>query len=135
MIITNSPPIIVYLAYAFSNNPTKNTAKAREMAIALMKKHPDWFIICPHVAIDVLLDGTLDWTQMGKEDFSRWRRTQAGMMSLAFLTKVDIMVLGCEPSYGGSSGVTWEHIFVNVLNRSYRRNNPIKIMTYEEAMK
>ena len=131
----NEAPIVVYFAYMFSSNPTENTKKARDMVIKLMKKHPEWFVICPHIAIDVLLDGTLDWTGMGSKDFSRWRRTQAGMMSLAFLSKSDIMVLGCEPSYGGSSGVTWEHIFANVLNRSWRKDNPIIIMTYEEAMK
>jgi len=131
----NKPPTVVYLAYAFSSNPTKNTKKARDMAIKLMRKHKDWFVICPHIAIDTLLDGTLDWTHMGTEDFSRWRRTQAGMMSLAFLSKADILVLGCEPTYGGSSGVTWEHIFAQVSNRSYRKDNPIIIMTYKEAMK
>lgn len=131
----NKPPILVYLAYAFSNSPTKNTKKAREMALALMKRHADWFILSPHFAVDALLDGTLDWTSMKKEDFSQWRRTQAGLMAVGFLSRCDILVLGCDPTYGKSHGVTWEHIVTQLLNRSWRRLNPIKIMTYEEAMR
>ena len=131
----NSPPTFVYLAFAFSNDPTGNTKKAREMTITLMKKHPDWFVFCPHYAIDAMLDGIIDWTGMEEKDFGEWRRTQAGLMAAGFLSRCDIMVLGCDPNYGKSSGVTWENIIAKLLNISWRRNNPIKIITYEEAMK
>lgn len=132
----SKPPTLVYLAYAFSSNPTRNTKEAREMAIALMKKHPDWIIICPHYAVDALLDGTIDWARkLGEKDFTKWRRTQAGLMAAGILSRCDIMVLGCEPTYNVSSGVTWENIISILLSISWRRENPIKVMTYEEAMK
>ena len=131
----NSPPILVYLAYAFSNDPTNNTKKAREMALSLMKKHPDWFIISPHYAVDALLDGTVDWTGMGEKDFGKWRRTQAGLMAAGFMSRCDIIVLGCNPNYGASSGVTWENIIAKLLNMSWRRDDNIKIITYQEAIK
>lgn len=130
-----SEPTMVYLAYAFSNNPTENTKKAREMAIALMKRHPDWFVLSPHFAVDALLDGTVDWSNMGPNDFSKWRRTQAGLMALAFISVCHIIVLGCEPTYEVSHGVTWEHIVTNLLNKSWRKKNQIRIITYEEAMR
>lgn len=130
----NHPPRIVYLAYKFSRDPTKNTQEARTMALELMKRHNDWFIIVPHYAVDALLDGTLDWK--GQEsNFDEWRRTKAGMMCLAFLTKADIVILGCEPVYEKSSGVTWEYTFLQMLNQSYRRKHPIKVLTFEEAMR
>lgn len=131
----NSPPTFVYLAFSFSNSPTDNTKKAREMVIELMKKHPDWLVFCPHYAIDALLDGKIDWTGMKEKDFSQWRRTQAGLMAAGFMSRSNILVLGCNPTYGVSSGVTWEHIIAKLLNMSWRRDNPIKIITYEEAIK
>lgn len=131
----NSPPILAYLAFSFSNDPTGNTEKARKMAIALMKKHPDWFVLCPHYAVDALLDGTIDWSGMKGEDFGDWRRTQAGLMAAGFMSRCEIFVLGCNPRYKSSSGVTWENIIAKLLNMSWRRDNPIKVMTYEEAMK
>jgi len=132
--LKNKPPVLVYLAYKFSGKPTENTEKARQMAITLMKHRPDWFVILPHYAIDAMLDGVVDWGT-NFDNFTAWRRTQAGMMSIAFLSKADIMVLGCEPTYKSSSGVTWEHVIAKVLNLSYRKKNPIKIITYKEAMK
>lgn len=131
----NSPPTLVYLAFAFSNDPTGNTKKAREMAIKLMKKHPDWLVLSPHFAVDAMLDGTVDWTGMREEDFGEWRRTQAGLMAAGFMSRSDIIVLGCNPNYGKSSGVTWENIIALLLNMSWRRDNNIRIMTYEEAIK
>jgi len=128
----SKPPTLVYLAYKFSNNPTKNTEEARNMAISLMKKHHDWFVFVPHYAVDAMLDGTIKWTE--NMEFSKWRRTQAGMMCFAFLPKMDIIVFGCDPAYGESCGVTWENIFVKVLNQSWRKDNPIKTMSYNEAM-
>jgi len=130
----NSPPILVYLAYKFSGDATENTKEARRMAITLMKHHLNWFVLLPHYAIDAMLDGTIDW---GKyfNNFTEWRRTRAGMMSIAFVMRCDIMVLGCKPDYQNSHGVTWEHIVARVMNLSYRKDNPIKIITYKEAMK
>lgn len=133
----SQPITLVYLAYKFSYDATKSTKEAREMAIALMKKHPDWIVISPHYAVDVMLDGKMSW---GKEDFELWneddwRRIQAGLMAAGFLSRADIMVLGCKPLYSESHGVTWEYIIANMLNYSYRKDNPIKIMTYEEVMK
>ena len=131
----NTPPILVYLAYKFSRNPTENTKEARDMAIALMKKHPDWLIICPHYAVDALLDGTVNWDGMNENDFGEWRRNQAGLMAAGLMSRCNIVVLGCPPTYEESSGVTWEHIIIQLLNNSWKRNDQIKIMTYEEAMK
>jgi len=134
MVIGNKPPTLVYLAYKFSNSPTENTKKARKMAINLMKKYPNWIIVSPHFAVDALLDGVVDWTHMKDEDFSQWRRIQAGYMAACFLSRCDIMILGCKPTYTESSGVTWEYIIVKMLNSSWRKNKPIKVMTYDEAM-
>ena len=131
----NSPPTFVYLSFAFSNDPTGNTKKAREMTIALIKKHPDWLVFCPHYSIDAMLDGKVDWTGMKEKDFGEWRRTQAGLMAAGFLSRADIIVLGCNPTYGASSGVTWEYIIAKLLNISWRQDNQIKIMTYGDAMK
>ena len=125
-------PIVVYLAYKFTYNPTKNTAKARRMAIKIMKRHPDWFVIVPHYTCDAMLDGKVTWNK--DSNFSEWRRSQAGKMSLAFISKCDILVLGCKPNYKQSSGVTWEYLFVNIINDSYRKDNPIKVITYKEAL-
>jgi hypothetical protein len=125
---------MVYLAFAFSGNPTENTRKEREMALKLMDIHPDWFILSPHFAIDVLLDGCLDWGKR-KSNFTQERRIKAGMMCLAFLFKSDIMILGCEPTYKESPGVTWEYVIVRLWNESFRRDNPIKIITLKEALK
>jgi hypothetical protein len=130
----NGKPIMAYLAYKFSGNPTENTKMARQMALKLMKIHPDWFVIVPHFAVDGMLDGTVNWNDK-TSNFTRWRRNRAGMMSVAFLSNADILVLGCEPTYKQSSGVTWEHIITQVLNLSYRRDNPIKIIKYEVAVK
>ena len=132
----NNSPILVYLAYKFSYNATQSTKEARDMAITLMRKHPDWIILSPHYAVDVLLDGKLEW---GEEDLKKWntddwRRFQAGFMAAGFLSRCDIMVLGCEPRYSESHGVTWEFIIANMLNVSWRKDNPIKIMKYEEAL-
>ena len=103
------------------------------MAIKLMKRHPSWFVIVPHYAIDAMLDGTVDWAD-ASTNFTEWRRTRAGMMSIAFLSCANIMVLGCNPTYKNSSGVTWEHVIAQVMNLSYRKDNPLKIMTYKEAL-
>ena len=123
---------MVYLAYKFTGNPTENTKQERKMAYELMKRHPDWTVLCPHYAIDSMLDGTVNWD--GKDNYTKWRRLQAGEMSLGFIDKTDILVLGCEPCYQQSAGVTWEYIFTKFLNKSYRKDNPIKIMTYKEAL-
>jgi hypothetical protein len=133
----DNPPTLVYLAYKFSYNPTENTKEAREMALNLMKKHPDWIVFCPHFGIDVLLDGKMEWTEkdVGLWNQDDWRRMQAGLMAAGFLSRCDIMVLGCAPTYSESHGVTWEFIIANLLNRSYRRSNPIKIMHIHEAMR
>jgi len=127
-------PIVAYLAYKFSYDPTKNTAEARKMAINIMKKHPDWFVIVPHYTCDAMLDGTVNWRKHWS-NFDKWRRLQAGKMSFAFLSKCDMLILGCEPEYSESHGVTWEYIFTQILNASYRKDNPIKVIRYEEALK
>lgn len=127
------PVKIAYLAFKFSGDPTGNTEQARQMAIQIMKKHPDWFVFVPHYAIDALLDGTIKWK--GKTNFSKWRRSQAGIMCIGFLTRSDILILGCEPTYENSSGVTWEFTFTSFFNQTFRKNSPLKIMSYEEAIK
>lgn len=126
------PPKLVYLAFAFSSDPTGTTKKAREMALILMTEHPDWLIISPHFAVDVLLDGTLNWTK--DFEFSEWRRGQAGLMALGLMWRCDIIVLGCDPSYGKSSGVTWEWISARLLNQSYRKGTPIEILYVEDLI-
>ena len=126
------PPTLVYLAFEFSRNPTENTKKAREMALILMVEHPDWFIFSPHYAVDVLLDGTCEWDK--NFEFSEWRRGQAGSMCLGFLFRTDILILGCDPNYGKSTGVTWEWITARVLNQSYRKDNQIEILYIEDLI-
>lgn len=130
----NCGPKMAYLAFAFSGNPTENTRREREMALKIMKVHPDWFVFSPHYAIDGLLDGRVNWGR-AKSNFTQERRIRAGMMSLAFLYRTDIMILGCEPTYKDSPGVTWEYVSVRVWNESFRKDNPIKIITLEEALK
>lgn len=120
------PPTLVYLAFLFSSDPTGNTKKAREMALILMNEHPDWLVISPHYAVDVLLDDTVSWEKNQK--FSDWRRGQAGFMALGFVFRCDILVLGCDPNYDKSTGVTWEWIAARLLNQSYRKDNPIEIL-------
>jgi len=120
------PPTLVYFAFAFSGDPTENTKKVREMTLILMKEHPDWFFIVPHYAVDVLLDGTCVWTK--DFEFSEWRRGQAGSTCIGLLYRCDKIILGCDPTYGKSSGVTWEWITVRVLNQSYRKDSPIEIL-------
>jgi len=128
------PPTLVYLAFAFSGDPTENTKKAREMALILMTEHPDWFVIVPHYTVDALLDGTLDWRSMTEKDFSQERRRLGGVGSLAFVYRCDILILGCDPTYGKSSGVTWEWISAQLLNQSYRKDNPIEILYAEDLL-
>lgn len=125
-------PILVYLSYKFSNNPTLNTKVARLIAIEIMKKHPDWYVIVPHFAIDALLDGTVKWEDGHK--FDEWRRGQAGLMAIAFLSRCDKMILGCTPTYEHSAGVTWEWNFVKLLNTSWKKDNPIEIVELKDAM-
>jgi len=131
----NKTPIIAYLAFSFTGsfhgvgNPKVNTERARQMALAIMKVHPEWNIIVPHYAIDAMLDGTNKWDKV--ETFKESRRKKGGIMSLAFLSKADILILGCEPTYQVSHGVTWEYIFANLLNDSWRKDNSIKIVYAE----
>lgn len=126
-------PTLVYFAYKFSCDPTENTEKARLMSIELMKNHPDWIVICPHYTIDALFDGCVNWDEkkIDVENLPVWKR---GYMGIGILSRCDIMVLGCPPTYKESAGVTWEFIFAKLLNDSWRKNNPIKIMTYEDAI-
>jgi len=126
-----------YLAYKFSGDPTENTKIARDMALRIMQKHPDIWVIVPHFTVDGLLDGTVEWT--GKTDkqckFTKERRLLGGLGSVMIISKIDILILGCEPEYAVSSGVTWEWVITHFLNRSYRKDNPIEITTYEEMVK
>lgn len=126
-------PIIVYLANPFTGHPAKNTKIERDMALALEAKHPGWYVIAPHFAVDALIDGTIDWK--GKSNFSQERRIRAGEKCLALIWKIDVLVLGCKPEYKYSAGVTWEYVFTALLNHGPRKDNPIKVMSYEEAMK
>ena len=134
----NYPPKLAYLAFAFTGGehgigtPRVNSEKARQMAIAIMKDNPDWFVIVPHYSVDAMLDGTIIWE--GQLDFGKWRRSQGGLMSLAFLARADILILGCDPQYKYSHGVTWEWIFTQLLNRSYRKDNPIKIVYAKDLL-
>jgi len=131
----NHPPKLVYLAFAFSGDPTENTKKVREMALILMVEHPDWFIFVPHYAVDALLDGTINWEGRDIEkDFNQERRQLGGIRSLAWVYRCDILILGCDPTYGKSSGVTWEWISAQLLNQSYRKDNPIEIMYAEDLL-
>ena len=128
---TNSPTI-AYLAFAFSKNPTVMTQKAHLLALKIMEKRPDWFVLVPHFAVDAMLDGVVDW----KKDycFDENRRMIGGLMSLAFLSNAHILILGIEPKYEYSSGVTWENIFVHLLNKSWRKNNPIQIVRVKDII-
>jgi len=128
----NGEPILVYLSYKFSDSPTLNTKIARVMAIKIMENHPDWFVIVPHFAIDALLDGVVDWKK--NFNFSEWRRGQAGLMAIGLLSRCDKMILGCTPTYEHSAGVTWEWMFVRLLNMSYKKDKPIEILTMRDAI-
>jgi hypothetical protein len=128
----NHPPTLAYLAFAFSQDPTGCTKKAREMAITIMKEHPDWTVIVPHYTVDALLDGIVNWDKNMK--FSKWRRGQGAIMCLAILSHIDILILGCEPEYSSSSGVTWEWTHARLLNQSYRKDNPIEIFSIKDLI-
>jgi len=125
-------PIMVYLAFSFTGSshglghPKYNTEKARRLAIEAMKVHPEWYVIVPHYAIDAMLDGTIEWDK--KKIWTKERRRRGGIMSLAFLSHCDILLLGCNPEYKVSHGVTWEWIFTNLINTSWRKDNPIQII-------
>lgn len=134
----NRPPKLAYFAYSFTGGKhgtgtaSSNTKWAGQMAKKIMEKHPDVFVLVPHYAVDAMLDGTITWR---RKDWDERRRMYGGMMSLALVAKCDIFILGCPPEYKYSHGVTWEWVFVNLLNRSWRKDNPIKIVTLEEMMK
>lgn len=128
----NGEPILVYLAYKFSNDPTLNTKVARVMAIKIMEKHPNWFVIVPHFTVDAMLDGVVNWDK--DFYFSEQRRGQAGLMCIGILSRCNKVVLGCDPTYEHSSGVTWEWMFIRLLNMSYKKDNPIEVLTLKEAL-
>jgi hypothetical protein len=125
-------PIMAYLAFSFSGSvhgmglPKSNTERARRLALAIMEEKPEWCVLVPHYAIDAMLDGTNKWAKGTK--FSEDRRKLGGIMSLNFLSNSDILILGCDPVYKISHGVTWEYVFANLLNESWRAKNPIEII-------
>lgn len=131
-------PRIAYLAYSFTGGPhgagtpSDNLERARRMAKLIMIEFPDIFVIVPHYAVDAMLDGTITWEE--KHEFDEYRRMQGGLMSLALLSRVDMLILGCQPEYKYSHGVTWEWIFAQLLNRSYRKDNPIEIKYVEDMI-
>ena len=131
-------PRLAYLAFSFSGGPhgmgtpSDNLERARRIAKLIMLESPDIFVIVPHYAVDAMLDGTITWKE--KHEFGEWRRLQGGLMSLAFLARCDILILGCPPEYKYSHGVTWEWIFTQLLNRSYRKDNPIEILYAEDMI-
>jgi hypothetical protein len=126
------PPTLVYLSYKFSNDPTFNTKVARLLALKIMEKHPEWYVLVPHFCVDAMLDGVVKWKEGFK--FSEWRRGRAGLMAIAFLSRCDKVILGCEPTYEQSAGVTWEWNFVKLLNSSWRKDNPIEIIHLKDAI-
>lgn len=129
---------LAYLAYKFSSDPIGNTVTACIIANKIMEKHPDIFVIVPHYAVDGVLDGIISYSYNDKvnkwvtRNFSKERRIKGGLYSLALIEKVDMFILGCDPTYDSSAGVTWELVFVHFLNLS--REKQIEIKTVEELL-
>jgi len=100
-------PTIGYLAYPFFNNPEKNSEEVRYLALKLMEKYPNLFIIVPHFAVGALVLGEIP----DRPSFSAEDNFNAGVMELNILSKVDFFIIGKDLDYHESAGCCWEYIF------------------------
>ena len=120
----NGKPTMAYICYPYSSNPKSNTLKARKLACEIMERHPNIFIIVPHTAVDMTLFGqfeerTAKHTTKDHEDAER--------CEYVILSKIDLFIIGTDYK-DMSSGMTWEHTFVQKLNRERRRKVDIKFV-------
>ena len=115
-------PVLAYLCYPYSKDPKGNTLKVRKLACRIMEKHPNMFIIVPHTAVDMTLFG--EFHERPKIHSTK-DHEDAERCEYVILSKIDLFIIGT--SYAEmSSGMTWEHTFVEKLNRERKRKIDIK---------
>lgn len=106
-------PLLAYIAYPYAKpNPKENTEKVRKIATKIMKKYPNIFVIVPHTAVDVTLFGDIpdEFEDRPIED-----NLLAIQLEYTILSKIDLLILGCDLDYTTSSGMVWEVAFIQWL--------------------
>lgn len=128
MKISNKPKM-AYIAYPYARpNPRENMEKVRKIATAIMKKHPNIFVIVPHTAVDVTLFGEIP-EKVAKHPVEH--HLFACKLEYTILSKIDIFILGCELDFATSSGMIWEMAFVQWLQTQGKK---ITIVHAEELL-
>lgn len=129
-------PLLAYLMYPFSSGDSnQNTMEARELALRIMKRHPQLTILVPHYTIDAFLMHTLDFVAYKDEhkgDFDIEKHLDAGCMCYGIISKVDVVILGAKLDYRKSAGMVWERAYEEFLNRT--REKQIIIVNAETLL-
>lgn len=123
-------PTLAYIAYPYAKpNPRENTEKVRAIASEIMKKYPNIFVIVPHTAVDITLFGEIPDVF---EDHPLEDNLLAIQLEYTILSKIELLILGCDLDYSNSSGMVWEAAFVRWLQTQGKN---IVIAHAEELLK
>jgi len=118
----NGKPTLAYLCFPYSCDPKGNTLRGRLLALQIMKKHPNIFIVLPHTAVDMTLFG--EFHERKKRHTTEDHET-AETCEYIILSKIDLLIIGTEFK-DMSPGMTWEHSFVLKLNRERKKQVSIQ---------
>ena len=113
---------LAYMCFPYSNDPKGNTFRGRTIAKNIMDKHPNIFIILPHTAVDMTLFGEFHERGLvhGVSD-----HYCACALEFIILDKVDLFIIGTD-HMEMSSGMIWEHAYVDKLNCERRKVIDVK---------
>jgi len=94
------PLKVAYLAYPYTDNPSKRTKESLRIAKKLVRKHPEIVPIIPHLHFDVFQDAVdPNWIPV-------WE--------LKIISKCDMLILCLPLEYSVSAGMVWEAAYARM---------------------
>lgn len=104
--------ILVYIAYPYTSNPSKNTEEVRKIALKLIKKYPEIVPLIPHYCFNFAKKNPEDIKKQTTEE-----HVQSISWELEAIGRCDCFIIGKELNYDESTGVTWEYCYAKSLGK------------------
>ena len=116
---------LAYMCFPYSDDPEGNTQKARLLANRIMDNNPNIFVLIPHTAVDMTLFGEFHERAKihGVND-----HYCACALEFIILDKIDLFIIGTD-LMDMSSGMIWEHAYVDKLNIERKKVIDVKFAT------
>ena len=96
-------PILAYMCYPLSNRFRQNKKEAEELALAIMDKNPNIYVLLAHNSTHY-------------SDFNG-RKFCSIEFDLAIIRKIDLFIIGKPLNYCESCGSVWEFCFAKSLGK------------------